>query len=71
MQSNKKHKKEKKHKISASEFAKGFTNSMGGKEQALIKAKLLEQAAKTAPEPKVDTINFWTNIVGHILKVGV
>jgi hypothetical protein len=62
MQSDKKFRRDKKEKVNAKEFARGFVISVGDKGAALIKA---QNHAKANEETK----NFWLNILGHIGKL--
>ena len=67
---SKKHLQPKKDRVNnALEYARGFAASCGGKEAAIVKAKLLENAARKAGVPDLDTANFWANISGHLGKL--
>lgn len=67
---SKKHLQPKKDRVTnALEYARGFAASCGGKDTALVKAKSLEDAARKAGIPDVDTANFWANIAGHLGKL--
>lgn len=62
MQSDKKFRRDKKEKIQALDFARGFVMSVGDKATAQAKALVLAKANE-------ETKNFWLNIAGHIGKV--
>lgn len=64
----KKMKSPKKETVNAMEYARGFAVGFGDKNAAIVQAKLLEKAARSAVPSNTSTANFWANIVGHLNK---
>lgn len=61
----KKNLKPKKERVNAQDFAKGFAMNVGDNNKALLMAQNYERAAVDQ-----DVKNFWTNIKGHLNKLG-